>query len=228
MHEYYFKIKKGDIEFECSTTDKLTFEQQLSDWINGIVQSSYIKAPKDIEITTNNQIQELESKAETKDIELYQPQRSGFINVKNLTSINSLGLPTFDTNFSNSENSNLVDEENSFEKALAESIEHPKTEVIEKTDFISDFDSHLREYNPQNDIDNLIVTALYISNIERKERFTIKMLNAKLVPATSSAINHATIEEAIKQDLIKIIPDLTGTSDFTEYSLTENGENYFI
>lgn len=36
MHEYYFKIKKGDLEFEFSTTDKFTFEEKLSDWINGL------------------------------------------------------------------------------------------------------------------------------------------------------------------------------------------------
>ena len=29
MYEYYFKIKKGDIEFECLTTDKITFEEKL-------------------------------------------------------------------------------------------------------------------------------------------------------------------------------------------------------
>ena len=47
MYEYYFKIRKGDIEFECSTTDKMTFEQQLSDWINGIVQGKPLAAPAD-------------------------------------------------------------------------------------------------------------------------------------------------------------------------------------
>ena len=45
MHEYYFKIKKGDLEFEFSTTDKFTFEEKLSDWINGIVHGAYIEPP---------------------------------------------------------------------------------------------------------------------------------------------------------------------------------------
>ena len=40
MHEYYFKIRKGDIEFEFSTTDKFAFEQQLADWINGLVNAT--------------------------------------------------------------------------------------------------------------------------------------------------------------------------------------------
>ena len=39
MYEYGFKIKKGDLEFEFSTTDKTAFEEQLSDWIRGVMKS---------------------------------------------------------------------------------------------------------------------------------------------------------------------------------------------
>ncbi len=208
MHEYYFKIRKGDIEFAFSTTDKFTFEQQLGDWINGLVNGTPLKQPKET------------PQAEPEP----QAQRSGFINVKSLASINDMSAPAFD--FSDTKE-NIVAEVD-FERALEESIQNPKTEVVEKSDIGTDFTQYLNTYNPQNDIDKLIVAGLYILNIENQERFTIKQLNAKLVPATGSAVDHATIDEAIKQNLIRVVPDLTQTSEYTEYTLTEEGEHYFI
>lgn len=213
MHEYYFKIKKADIEFEFSTTDKITFEQQLSDWINGIVRGDYVEAPPNESVD--------ESVGESAD---EQPQRSGFIDIKNLTSINDIAAPSFDIEIEKVEAPPLVN----FETTLEEAVQNPKTEVVEKTDAISDFEGYLTSHNPQNAVDNLIITAKYILGVENKERFTIKQINAKLVPSGFTPVDHSIIENAISQSLVKLIPDLTGTSDFTEYTLTDEGENYFI
>ncbi|MBS6552595.1 MAG: hypothetical protein KH321_01490 [Clostridium sp.] len=214
MHEYYFKIKKGDLEFEFSTTDKFTFEEKLSDWINGIVHGAYIEPPHQPPAQTQEQ---------QHDNAKEPVQRSGFIDVKNLSSINDLTTPVFDS----AQKANIVEEVN-FERALEESMQNPKTEVVEKVDMISDFEGYLHSYNPQNSIDNLVVTALYILNIENKERFTIKQLNAKLVPLTGKPVDHSVIEDAMNQNLIRIVPDLTGTSEYTEYTLTDEGEGYFV
>lgn len=230
MHEYYFKIKKGDIEFEFSTNDKFTFEQQLSDWINGVVRGDYVEPPKkEIEEDNNNQTNANEEEKpflpeEQEQQQETPPQRSGFLNVKALTSINDINTPTFD--FSDTKEETIA--EINFEQTLAESIENPKTEVVEKKEITSDFQEYLNSYNPQNDIDKLIIAGLYTLNVENKERFTIKQLNSKLVPTTGAPIDHGTIDEAIKQNLVRIVPDLTGTNEFTEYTLTEDGENYFI
>lgn len=213
MHEYYFKIKKADIEFEFSTTDKITFEQQLSDWINGIVRGDYVQAPPDESAEPNQDCEQDE-----------QPQRSGFIDIKNLASINDIAAPSFDIEIEKVEAPPLVN----FETTLEEAVQNPKIEVVEKTDAISDFEGYLISHNPQNAVDNLIITAKYILDVENKERFTIKQINAKLVPAQYTPVDHSIIENAISQSLVKLVPDLTGTSDFTEYTLTDEGENYFI
>ena len=212
MHEYYFKIKKGDIEFECSTTDKLTFEQKLSDWINGLVQGKELPAPETKEEVNNNNTEE-------------KPQRSGFIDVKSLASINEIQTPNFNIG---DENNQTNTEQINFEDALNDSIQNPKTEVVEKKDITSEFEEFTKSYNPETQIDYLIITALYILNVESQERFTIKQLNSKLVPLNGKPVDHALIEEAINQDLLKIVPDLTGTSEYTEYTLTEQGEGYFV
>ena len=220
MYEYYFKIRKGDIEFECSTTDKMTFEQQLSDWINGIVQGKPLAAPAD-----EKNISQTEEQDNFSDNNEEKPQRSGFIDVKNLSSINEIQTPDFDFQ----ESKEPVSNENiSFEEALNESIENPKTEVVEKVDTISEFEDFAKEYNPQTPVDYLIVAGLYILNIENQERFTIKQINSKVVPLSGKPVDHAVMQEAIEQGYVRIVPDLTETSEFTEYTLTEQGEGYFV
>lgn len=217
MHEYYFKIRKGDIEFECSTSDKIMFEEKLSDWINGIVKGDFVALPQET-VAEENTPQDNEEK----------PQRSGFIDVKNLVSINEMSNPIFEA-------PSIVQPEIEapavtldFEQALAESIENPKTEVVEKVESLSDFEAYLNSHNPQNNTDKLIITAKYILNVENQNAFSIKQLNAKLVPLTGEPINHQMIEDAIHQNFLRILPDLTGTAEYTEYTLTEDGEGYFV
>lgn len=222
MHEYYFKIKKGDIEFEFSTTDKFTFEQQLSDWINGVVRGDYIAPPEEQE--PDKITQQEQTPAESTPSTEQKPERSGFINVKNLTSINEITTPVFN---SNQEEHNMPAGAD-FEKTLEESMQNPKTEVKEKAALQSEFADYLQSYNPQGSLDNLIITAKYILNVENQERFTIKQINAKLVPACGTPVDHAVIENAMSQNLIRLVPDLTGMCDFTEYTLTDEGEHYFI
>lgn len=217
MYEYYFKIKKGDIEFECSTNDKITFEEKLSDWINGIVRGEYVAPPKD------NSIPAVKADSEIKD----KPQRSGFIDVKNLASINEMTTPRFNSSLLADEIERDLSKIN-FEDALKESVENPKTEVIEKTDTIAEFEGYLNSYNPQSDMDRLIIAAKYILNNENQECFSIKQLNSKLVPAKEKPVDHSLIESAIAQEYIKKVPDLTGTSEISEYTLTSAGEGYFI
>ena len=218
MHEYYFKIRKGDIEFEFSTSDKNAFEQQLSDWINGLVKSSN----EGNEIKKDENMPAVETEHENSE----QLTRSGFIDVKNLASINEMQSPSFE--FSEKQEETPSEPGVSFEDALNDSIQNPKTEVVEKTDPASDFEEFLKSYNPESQIDYLIITALYILNVENQERFTIKQLNAKLVPLTGKPVDHAVMQEATESEYVKVVPDLTGTSEFTEYTLTEKGEGYFV
>ena len=148
MHEYYFKIRKGDIEFEFSTTDKIAFEQQLADWINGLVNA-----------TPSETIE----KTEKFDADENKLHRSGFKEIKALASINSMTAPAFE--FSDTKEERIA--EVNFERALEESMQNPKTEVVEKADITSDFAEYLKTFNPQNDIDKLVVAGMYILNIER-------------------------------------------------------------
>lgn len=215
MHEYYFKIRKGDVEFEFSTSDKFTFEEKLSDWINGINNGINVAPPAPPVLPAKEPHEKQE----------YKPQRKGFIDVKNLTSIKDIQAPNLDFDVKDEAFALSGDD---FEKSLEEAVANPKIEVVEKVDTLSVFETYLNSYNHRNQTDNLIITAMYVLNIENQERFTVKQLNAKLVPLGLLPIDHSMIESAVEEKLIRIVPDLTGTSEVTEYTLTEDGEGYFV
>jgi hypothetical protein len=196
MYDYYFKIKKNNVEFEFSTTDRAAFDEKLAEWVGRI---------------SNEQV-----------IEEEKSGRQGFIDSRNLVSINEIQTPVFET-----ETSDL-----NFEETLEQTMQNPKIEVIEKTDTTPELGDEFRNYterfNPQNQTDYLIITALYILNTENIEHFSLKQINAKLVPLTGNAVDHPAIQECISQNLIEVVPDLTGVNEVTEYKLTKEGEGYFI
>lgn len=202
MHEYSFKIKKGSLEFEFSTTDKEAFEQQLSDWIQGVMnsQSPIVESPLD----------------ETPD----KPQRKGFIEVKDLVKINDLQVPPL------REEHEIISE--NFENILEEAIENPKIEVIEKTETLTPFQVYLSAFLPQSPVDFLILSAKFIADNENIHNFAIKQINAKLVPSGHNPIDHGVINEALEKNLVAVVPNCTDINDVREYTLTEEGENYAV
>lgn len=111
---------------------------------------------------------------------------------------------------------------------LEESMENPKVEVIEKTEILTPFQAYLSAFQPQNGVDYLILTAKFLADNENIHNFSLKQLNAKIVPTTKTPLDHGTINEALNRDLISVIPNYTDVADVTEYTLTEAGEGYFV
>lgn len=73
----------------------------------------------------------------------------------------------------------------------------------------------------------LMITAYYLLEFEKLERFSLKQINAKLMQNLSEVIDHSTLQEAINQGFIELVPDLTGTSEVGEYRITPIGEDFF-
>lgn len=196
MHEYYFKIRKNDIEFEFSTSDKQAYEDELFNWVKGFTGE---KEP-----------------AKVAQVDISE-KRSGFIDdIRNMVKIKDIQVPDSQTSAEN------------FDELLEESISQPKTEVVEKSQNVSNYADYVQSFSPSEQMDYLMITGKYIMDIENSERFSIKQLNSKLVPLTGVPVDHNVINQAMSEGLIRIIPDLTGLSDVTEYSLTEKGEGYFV
>lgn len=114
-----------------------------------------------------------------------------------------------------------------FEKVLESSLENPTFEPVSRADsrFLELFNS---KQTNGNKLTYLIITAYYLSEFEKMERFSIKQINSKLMQNISELIDHTVLQDAINKNLIALVPDLTGVSDVAEYKITEFGEAYFV
>ena len=112
-----------------------------------------------------------------------------------------------------------------FEAVLEKSIENPTFEPTKTQDPV--FLNLVKSKNTKDKFHYLIITAYYLSEFEKMERFALKQLNTKLMQNLSEVIDHATLQDAINQSLIEPVPDLTGTSEVGEYRLTRSGEEFF-
>jgi hypothetical protein len=113
-----------------------------------------------------------------------------------------------------------------FEKVLESSIENPTFEPNQTKD--DRFLSVVASKNTSDRFHYLIITAYYLLEYEKMERFSLKQINAKLMNNLSRVVDHTILREAINQDFIEVVPDLTGASEAAEYRLTGNGEDFFF
>lgn len=72
--------------------------------------------------------------------------------------------------------------------------------------------------------ENLLLTAFYLDQIEKVEKFSLKRINAAIVKAGLVPVNHSVFETALNKNWIEMVPDLTGMAEVTEYCLTSEGQ----
>lgn len=118
------------------------------------------------------------------------------------------------------------DVENDFDIMLKQSMSNPANNVREKQD--ERFLKVIKVKNVQSKLDYLIVTAYYLSEFERLDRFTLKMVNAKLVENLHESVDHEVLQDAIDQKLVECLPNYTNIPSAMEYRLTEAGEEAFL
>lgn len=74
--------------------------------------------------------------------------------------------------------------------------------------------------------DYLILSAYFLAFFEAEEKFSLKRVNATLVKSGLTPVNHSVLESAVSSKHLAMVPDLTGTADISEYTLTEQGRQY--
>ena len=77
-------------------------------------------------------------------------------------------------------------------------------------------------------LEYLLITAYYLSEFEKTDRFTVKQVNAKLMQNLDIVIDHEVIQEAVNKGYVEVIPDLTEVANVAEYRLTDCGEEAFL
>lgn len=103
---------------------------------------------------------------------------------------------------------------------------NPTTHVKEKQD--DRFLKVIKVKNISEKLDFLIVTAYYLSEFERLDRFTLKLVNAKLMENMHEVIDNSVLQEAIDKGLVECLPNYTNIPSAMEYRLTEAGEEAFL
>lgn len=136
-------------------------------------------------------------------------------------------LKTINTIQNSTEMEEQIEETPVFEQVLEKSIESPTFEPsVGNKDQI--FLNLIKSKNTVDKFHYLMITAYYLSEFEKLERFSLKQINSKLMQNLATVIDHATLQEAINHDLVELVPDLTGTSEVAEYRLTNQGEEFFV
>ncbi len=121
---------------------------------------------------------------------------------------------------------NSVSIANDFDALLQKSMSKTVNDVKEKRD--DRFLKVIKVKNITEKIDYLIVTAYYLSEFERLDRFTLKLVNAKLMENMHEIVDNSILQDAINQGLVECLPNYTNIPSAMEYRLTEAGEEAFL
>ena len=94
-----------------------------------------------------------------------------------------------------------------FDAFLQKSMSNPTTNVKEKQD--DRFLKVIKVKNITEKLDYLIVTAYYLSEFERLDRFTLRLVNAKLMENMHEVVDNSVLQEAIDKGLVECLPNYT-------------------
>ena len=252
MSKYTFTFKKDDIFVEFVTADKEVIERQFQIWVadaddyvrNGRQKSVREKTPvkfKEEKIISppiveekqvEQKIVEIEPKVQQELIEeIIQSVEKSAPSEEVFDKASSL-LKTINT----IQNPSIVDieEEKSaetvnFDEVLEKTIENSPENLAFEPNRVKDqvFLNLIASKNTTDKFHYLMITAYYLLEFEKLERFSLKQINAKLMQNLSEVIDHTILQEAINQNLVELVPDLTGTSEVGEYRITHIGEDFF-
>jgi hypothetical protein len=77
--------------------------------------------------------------------------------------------------------------------------------------------------NAANSEDYLLLSAYYLTRLERQETFSLKKVNSVLVKSGLTPVNHSVLETVLSNGYLSMLPDLTGTAEVTEYMISGDG-----
>lgn len=255
MPNYTFTFKKDDVFVEFTTKDKEVVERQFQIWVacaDDYAKNRPIRSfdmPKSA-VKQQKAPEPRQTEVEEKTIvEQPQPIQPAQISVEEKIAM------AIETNGTNSVEESIVEEQPevfdkassllktintvqnppieetkkepavNFEEVLEKSIENPTFEPNRPKDQV--FLNLIRSKNTTDKFHYLMITAYYLSEFEKMERFSLKQINSKLMYNLSEVVDHAKLQEAITQGFIELVPDLTGTSEVDEYRITRAGEEFF-
>lgn len=167
--------------------------------------------------------------AEKKQEIAQKVEHAGMISdhLDNLYSSDNKSLTSFETFKEKLEDDDIFSNKTAdFDKILESSMNN----VIQEVEISKD-DRFLKILNVKNvntRLEYLIVTAYYLSEFEKLDKFTLKLINAKLMQNIQEAVDHNVLQDAIDKGLVETLPNLPEISGSVEYRLTNLGEEAFL
>ncbi len=189
------------------------------------VNSDYIQAQADVNINREPQPQMQQQVVQPAPAPVYQEPQ----NVEPQQEVQQPTQPEEPKETINS----ITNGENKERSAQAVAFDTLYEQKIEKSDYEPQktvdkvFMNLINSKNTKDKFHYLMITAYYLTEFEKQDRFTLKQINSKLMQNVSDVIDHSMLQEAINQGFIEHVPDLTGISDVAEYRLTHQGEEFF-
>lgn len=250
MPNYTFTFKKDDIFVEFCTTDKEIIERQFQQWvISASVYAYSAKAQKpEVKAQPVQTIAQPKPQPAPTPVPTVQPMQPQPKVEPQIQPVEKAQVePSFDLSKEQGETPEVFDKAANLLKTInliqnpteaqTAVIEPNFEDILEKTVETTEYDAtkskdpvFLNLINSKNTTDKfhyLMITAYYLSEFEKLERFSLKQINAKLMHNLSEVIDHTTLQSAINQAFIELVPDLTGTSEVGEYRITPAGEEFF-
>jgi len=77
--------------------------------------------------------------------------------------------------------------------------------------------------NAVNSEDYLLLSAYYLTRLERHDKFSLKKVNSALVKSGLTPVNHSVLQTVLSNGYLAMLPDLTGTAEVTEYQISHEG-----
>lgn len=73
--------------------------------------------------------------------------------------------------------------------------------------------------------DYLLLSAYFLTQFEREEKFSLKRINSMLVKSGLTPVNHSVLEAILSRGYLSMVPDMTGMAEVSEYILTAEGQS---
>jgi hypothetical protein len=128
------------------------------------------------------------------------------------------------TNGSNSVNAAVANGNNGAEALAISSVSVVEGAGDPDLAYITSLADLCDRSNASNSEDYLLLSAYYLTRVERQEAFSLKKVNSVLVKSGLTPINHSVLEAVLSRGHLVMVPDLTGTAEVSEYSITPDGQ----
>ncbi|MDD3436003.1 MAG: hypothetical protein PHC64_02510 [Candidatus Gastranaerophilales bacterium] len=212
MSKYTFTFKKDDVFVEFTTEDREVVERQFQIWVANADDYVNNRPFKSVLNPSPVKQEEFTNKIPEQNPEIIESSSP-------LRTINTMQNPLTE------EVEEKPTEITDFEEVLEQTTEVPDFERNRIKDQV--FLNLVKTKNPTEKIHYLIITAYYLSEFEKMELFSLKQINAKLMNNLSEIIDHDVLQDAVNQNLLELVPDLTGTAEADEYRITRSGDEFF-